>query len=697
MTQVAGLQDFRGAGPPGDTGTYQMPCTVLVFQFIFSGTTYCAAIRAGDRGWIEVAKGTVASTVINAALAASLDGYCFCVVPSTYTLTAPITSHAKNSITFGGGGAGTIFYVANTTTINAFELSSVTSWVIHDLTIDGNFVNNPQGGNDLFQNGVYCTDVIRTVFDHCWIKNCPYEGISLYLECEENKIIDSWFIENIQNNVYIYGPSTFATTVIGNHLIAIPATTHGNLFLNQTYDNIIEGNYVYGRAIIMDQATKNTVNGNIVYLSYVGGIDLYRSSYNVITNNTIIDFSNAAQYSYYGIYLYDDGAVLCQQNLVANNTIFDTRTGAALRAGYGIEVNAAEDNQVIGNRIRKCWYGIHGQSLSNTKAYVMVVNNYCAVSGVDGIFFVTSGAHLTISGNQCFENGGDGIKAHTIDALICVGNDCSYNSLNGFEFTNAHYWNLIDSNIAHKNVRNGIFYDSCLSGTCSGNVLVENDVGNTATYDGLQFTWSDDIIVDGNYIADNDRFGINIANAGCDRIRIGISNILKNNTSGPIQDLGTNTQLPTIRACFIKELGTAAWIVAAAAPMGIDIDAADEGALAKIKLPPDLQQVVRIKVWGIAQVAEADHMMLLVVAGAGGDNETWNAEAITPAAKIGDTVNFANLDVVQWTFTSADDADIGHLVAGDFLQWCCYYNAAAGVDCATDLLLAGEGLEIQYV
>lgn len=146
----------------------------------------------------------------------------------------------------------------------------------------------------------------------------------------------------------------------------------------------------------------------------------------------------------------------------------------------------------------------------------------------------------------------------------------------------------------------------------------------------------------------------------------------------------------------MKELGQAAWITAAAGAMGIDIDIAGKGTLAKIKLPADLQQVVRIKVVGISQVAEADGMRLELDAGAGIDNEAWNSEAIA-VTKTSSTLNFAIGDVIQWVYTSADDVDIGDLAADDFLQLCCYYAAVVGVDCATDLLLAGEGVEIQYV
>jgi len=47
---IAGLQDFRQEGPPGDIGVFQFPATVNVFQYTFSGTTYYCALKS-DRGW----------------------------------------------------------------------------------------------------------------------------------------------------------------------------------------------------------------------------------------------------------------------------------------------------------------------------------------------------------------------------------------------------------------------------------------------------------------------------------------------------------------------------------------------------------------------------------------------------------------------------------------------------------------------
>ena len=93
MAQIADMQDFRGAGPPGDTGIYQMPCSVLVFQFTFSGTTYTAAIRAGDRGWVLVTPAsTDASTVIQAAINyLGTDGGLIFFKPALYVLSAGLT------------------------------------------------------------------------------------------------------------------------------------------------------------------------------------------------------------------------------------------------------------------------------------------------------------------------------------------------------------------------------------------------------------------------------------------------------------------------------------------------------------------------------------------------------------------------------------------------------------------------------
>lgn len=43
--EIAGLQDFREFGAPGDLGVFQLPCSYLVFPFTFSGVTRYVALN----------------------------------------------------------------------------------------------------------------------------------------------------------------------------------------------------------------------------------------------------------------------------------------------------------------------------------------------------------------------------------------------------------------------------------------------------------------------------------------------------------------------------------------------------------------------------------------------------------------------------------------------------------------------------
>ncbi|GAH18339.1 unnamed protein product, partial [marine sediment metagenome] len=71
MAQIAGIQDLRKQGPPGDIGTFMQPATALCFQFTFSGTTTIVAMAVGVSGWVLIDQGAVVATVINAALTAA--------------------------------------------------------------------------------------------------------------------------------------------------------------------------------------------------------------------------------------------------------------------------------------------------------------------------------------------------------------------------------------------------------------------------------------------------------------------------------------------------------------------------------------------------------------------------------------------------------------------------------------------------
>ena len=104
----------------------------------------------------------------------------------------------------------------------------------------------------------------------------------------------------------------------------------------------------------------------------------------------------------------------------------------------------------------------------------------------------------------------------------------------------------ITGNTIRKHDYHGIFIEKADNGTITGNVINENDRLNTNSYDGIFFDDnSDNWIVHSNIISDNDRYGINISDNTCSDNWVK-NNILQGNTSGALNDAGTNTKTPFI-------------------------------------------------------------------------------------------------------------------------------------------------------
>jgi len=127
---------------------------------------------------------------------------------------------------------------------------------------------------------------------------------------------------------------------------------------------------------------------------------------------------------------------------------------------------------------------------------------------------------------------------------------------------------------------------------------------------------------------------------------------------------------------------------------GFEIDLAAEYARAYIVLPEQVNTVSEIRIYARSVVLEADAMRLEILINAGADNEAYNAETIAVADKPSTSTNFAANDIIYWTLTSADDADIGDLTRGDSLEIKVLHEAAGGDDCETDAFF--RSIEITY-
>lgn len=146
MSIIAGLQDLRKQGPPGDTGIFQKTASVIVFKFTFSGTTLNVAMRVGVRGWQLIDYGSNARAVIQSAHDDLTRGGIICILRGTYTIDAQITV-TNTCITIFGEGQSTVLVFADNVTDGTVPVGMfyVTGdyFKISDLYLNGNSANNP--------------------------------------------------------------------------------------------------------------------------------------------------------------------------------------------------------------------------------------------------------------------------------------------------------------------------------------------------------------------------------------------------------------------------------------------------------------------------------------------------------------------------------------------------------------------------
>jgi parallel beta-helix repeat protein len=148
--------------------------------------------------------------------------------------------------------------------------------------------------------------------------------------------------------------------------IALTGTGAGS-FYNTIAGNTVKAPTVWG--ISVGAGGSNTFSGNTVHLSGttdVNGIQIYESSHNTVTGNTVIDAFGDNK----GIVLTAGSATSCSDNTVTGNNVFCTTGDAASR---GIRITCAhasghcDRNVIVGNNVRgNNGTGSHGVSLAVT-------------------------------------------------------------------------------------------------------------------------------------------------------------------------------------------------------------------------------------------------------------------------------------------------------------------------------------------
>lgn len=194
----------------------------------------------------------------------------------------------------------------------------------------------------------------------------------------------------------------------------------------------------------------------------------------------------------YGIYFYalDADSDNTDNNIITNNYIFNTLSVGIFL--YGETAGRCEDNVIQGN-----------------------VLNYCEAEGIR----INPGRRNSVVGNTVEDCSDHGIILHSGSKNVVMGN------------------------VVTEGVKHGIYLNSEDHSIISGNSCCYNDCNDTATYDGISIVSDSNYnTIIGNTCTENDRYGIHIDDADCDK-NIVLGNIAITNTTGQIQDDGTNTDV----------------------------------------------------------------------------------------------------------------------------------------------------------
>ncbi len=250
--------------------------------------------------------------------------------------------------------------------------------------------------------------------------------------------------------------------------------------------------------------------------NYLHGIYVETSMYIYIDSCTS---SNNAQY---GILLEDSKYCAIEDSTMSFNQVMD-EDGYVATTGYGIYLEDADYNNLIGNRMSNNTYGIYlDQSeyciVSNNVAngnqiygirlyyseYGIVTGNTASLNRDDG-FYIYYSDHCEISGNTAILNGDEGFYIYQSEYSYISDNSAILNEDFGYYIGYCEY-SSISGNIATSNEDDGIYIRYCEYSSISGNTASSNEDYGLYIYDSS----SSEIV--SNHISDNVDYGIYINN-----------------------------------------------------------------------------------------------------------------------------------------------------------------------------------------
>jgi len=481
-----------------------------------------------------------------------------------------------------------------------------------------------------------------------------------------------------------------ALPATGGEVKLLDGTYNVEATINLDFNQTLRG---CGRNTILTTSTTN-----LIFLSAVGGAGTEKTG--IVIADLQID-GGAGSISDCGIYFeYVDysfiqdvysrrhnaspgGIILCGiylENSDFNQIVNNTCQG---NGNFGIYLLVGNNNTVSGNICQgNAWSGIYFLGNLNTGS-----GNVCQDNDQNGISI--GGNNNSIVSNICQGNGLSGIYLSNSVTNIITSNTCQENNINGIYLTFSSNNNVISSNTCQGNNDHGIRLESSDHNAIVSNTCTENSQAISNNYDDISLSLSDYNNIQGNTcragaLDNKPRYGINISDASCDGNLVTNNNLYNDGFgTAAFNDAGTGTKL----AVYVVPFSDGSDYQ----DSGFLIDADTEYARAWLRLPPEVQQVVRIKIYARAVAASGTTMALEINVNGGADNEAFNTHATAAPNTPSTSTNFAADDVIYWTLTSAE---IVALVGGDSIEIKVLHEAANAGGVTTDAYL--RTVEIEY-
>lgn len=408
-----------------------------------SGTTYQAI--NGSTGKIDYT-GADSGAVFNDVVAILTNGGVIRLKQTTFTCTeAPLID--QDNIHVFGENTGTIWKVANTTSINAFKITG-DDCSIQNLTIDGNRANNPDGGVEALQNGIYSTGAERVKVVDAKIVNMPRRGIFLSNATAlkgEHQILNNYIVQSIDNHAAILTDDAYC--LIANNVLVgsgnnwTVAEQSDGITLYEALNCVVIGNDIRdfcrrGIYVVTTGSTTggHTIEGNMIYNSGEYGILVAAGQVAVNGNIVISSRKNSIYLNGYGI--------TCNGNYVYGS---ETQSGIYANVAFDLTIN----NNVVDNNYA---HGIFLDTITDaTVSQNIVKNNSQEGVGSNRGIALADSSGITILGNRCFDDQGaktqrEGIfLTGTSNYCVIIGNDVRGNQTAGMSLVGAN--NIVRNNL----------------------------------------------------------------------------------------------------------------------------------------------------------------------------------------------------------------------------------------------------------